>query len=381
MTKVILAFWKIIVQRCLSMLRADYKDELSSFLKRKSRKLDVAVMPDFFYDRLISLDYTADGFSSLIADITGRKGGSIDGVKQTDIRGGNAINTASALSALGVNVTPIVCTNKLGLQQLKFYLEKYRVDFSHVKTAEKASLTTALELKMENGKANVMLRDLGSLALFSPSDLTDSDYELIENADYVCLFNWAGTKKYGTTLAEAVFSRVKTRGKGRTYYDTADPTPNRDEIPELMRNVLQTSQVDVLSLNENEAICYAAMLSDEISEQRGKRVFDELAMEAARVLAKNLPARIDLHTTTFSATFTKKKEVVFPAFKVKALRATGAGDAWNAGNIIDDANGLSDECRLALANAVAAYYLSDPEGSHPTRRKLTKFVEEAAKSF
>jgi len=363
------------------MLRADYKDELSSFLKSESEKLDVAVMPDFFYDRLISLDYNADGFSSLIADITGRKGGSIDGVKQTDIRGGNAINTASALAALGVNVTPIVCTNKLGLQQLKFNLEKYRVDLSHVKIAEKASLTTALELKTENGKANVMLRDLGSLAGFSPSDLTDSDYELIENADYVCLFNWAGTKKYGTTLAEAVFSRVKTQGKGRTYYDTADPTPNRAKIPELMRNVLQTSQVDVLSLNENEAICYAAMLSDEISEQRGKRVFDELAMEAARVLAKHLPARIDLHTTAFSATFTKKKEVVFPSFKIKALRATGAGDAWNAGNILADANDLSDECRLALANAVSACYLSDSEGMHPTRQKLAKFIEEAAKSF
>jgi sugar/nucleoside kinase (ribokinase family) len=381
MTQVILAFWKISVKGALQLSRAECKNKLMNFLKEKHEKLNVIVMPDFFHDRLITLDYDAAHFSSVIADITKRKGGSIDGVKQTDIRGGNAINTASALAALGVNVTPIVCTNKLGLQQLKFYLEKYRVNLSHVKIVKKNSLTTALELKTKNGKANVMLRDLGSLAGFAPSDLTDSDYELIENADYVCLFNWAGTKKYGTTLAEAVFSRVKTRGKGRTYYDTADPTPKRDKILELMNNVLQTSQVDVLSLNENEAICYAAMLNDEISKQKGKRRFDELALEAARVLAKNLSARIDLHTTAFSATFTKKTEVVVPAFKVKALRATGAGDAWNAGNIIADANDLSDKCRLALANAVAAYYLSDPEGSHPTRRKLVQFIEEAAKSF
>jgi sugar/nucleoside kinase (ribokinase family) len=375
MKKVILALRKISVPKVFSMLSADCKDELSSFFNKDPEKLDVIVMPDFFYDRIINLNYDTARFSSLVADIAKRKGGSIDGIKQTDIRGGNAINTASALAALGVNVTPIVCTSKLGLQQIKSYLRNYRIDLSHVKIAEKASLTTALEFTTENGKANVMLRDLGALENFSPLDLTDSDYALIENADYVCLFNWAGTKKHGTRLAETVFRRVKTKGKGKTYYDTADPTPNRAKIPKLMRNVLKTSHVDVLSLNENEAICYAAMLNEEINQNQPKRRFDDLAMEAARVLAKNLPARIDLHTTLFSATFTKKNEVIVPAFKVKVLRATGAGDAWNAGNIIGYGNDLSDECRLALANAVSAYYLSDIHGSHPTRRKLVKFIK------
>jgi sugar/nucleoside kinase (ribokinase family) len=358
---------------------ADCKDEMLGFLKEGHEKLDVVVMPDFFHDRLINLDCDAVRFSSMIADVAKRKGGSIDGIAQTDIRGGNAINTVSALAALGAKVTPIVCTDKLGFQQIKLYLERYRVDLSHIKIAEKASITTALELKTENGKANVMIRDLGALADLSPNDLADRDYELIENADYVCLFNWAGTKKYGTALAETVFSRAKAKGKGKTYYDTADPTPNRDKIPELMEKVLKTRKVDILSLNENEAVCYAVMLSDEISKQRGKRRFDELAMDAARILAKRLPARIDLHTTAFSATFTKKNEIIVLAFKIKALRATGAGDAWNAGNILGDGNALSDECRLALANAVSACYLSDPEGMHPTRRKLVEFIEKAAK--
>ena len=230
-------------------------------------------MPDFFLDRLINLNCDAPRFSSMVADVANRKGGSIDGIAQTDIRGGNAINTASALAALGVKVTPIVCTNKLGLQQINFYLKRYRVDTSHIKISEKASLTTALELKTENGKANVMLRDLGSLADFGPSNLTDDDYKLIENADYVCLFNWAGTKKFGTELAQTVFRRAKAKGKGKTYYDTADPTPNRDKIPELMEKVLKTRQVDILSLNENEAICYAALLNDEISENTRETAF------------------------------------------------------------------------------------------------------------
>jgi sugar/nucleoside kinase (ribokinase family) len=363
------------------MSHANWKDELLSFLKEKPEELNVVVMPDFFYDRLIHLNYDTESFSALIAKVINRKGGSLDGIAQTEIRGGNAVNTCSALAALGVNVTPLVCTSKLGLQRLKFYLEKYDVDFSHIKIVGRPSLTTALELKTESGKANAMLRDLGALADFGSLDLSDRDYELIEKADYVCLFNWAGTRKYGTELAETVFGRVKAKGKGKTYYDTADPTPNRKNVSELMQKVLKTSIVDVLSLNENEAVCYAALLHDEISEQQGKRRLDELAMEAATVLAKNLTARIDLHTTSFSATFTQKNEAVVPAFEVEALRATGAGDSWDAGNILADANGLSDECRLALANAVAAYYISDSEGLHPTRRNLVQFIEKAAKSF
>ncbi len=84
-----------------------------------------------------------------------------------------------------------------------------------------------------------------------------------------------------------------------------------------------------------------------------------------------------MHTTSSSSTFTAKNETVVPAFKIHALRATGAGDAWNAGNILGDGNELSDRCRLALANAVAACYLADPEGKHATRQKLAEFIENS----
>ena len=351
------------------------KTELLSFLRGKPKEITAVVMPDFFLDRLIDLDCTPKNFCSQVKAVARRKGGSIDGVNQNDIRGGNAVNTASALAALGVDAIPIVCTDQLGLQQLRFHLDRYHVDTSHVKVLAKASITTALELKTDTGKANVMLRDLGSLANFGPENLTENDYRLIEEADYICVFNWAGTKNHGTELARTIFKRTKTRGKGKTYYDTADPTPNKEDIPELMEKVLKTAQIDVLSLNENEAITYARHLaSDAISEKR-KTGFSEQALESARVLAKRLSARIDLHTTGFSATFTGKSEVAVPAFKIKPLRATGAGDAWNAGNILGDGNGLSDECRLTLANAVSASYLSYPEAMHPTKQMLSKFLE------
>lgn len=360
------------------MTSAECKTELQRFLEKNLKECKVVVMPDFFLDRLINLDWDAAEFSELVADVAKRKGGSIDGIPQTDLRGGNAVNVASALANLGVKVTPIVCTSEFGLQQIKYHFKNTPIDTSHIKTGGKASITTALEFKNQNEKTNVMLRDLGALADFGPANLDESDYALIEDADYVCLFNWAGTLKFGTALAQAVFDRAKQGGKGKTYYDTADPTPKAKAIAGLMDKVLKTDKVDILSLNENEAITYASLLDEGLREKKERLGFAELAMEAARVLAKRLPARIDLHTTVFSATLKGKHEVVVPTFKIKVLRATGAGDAWNAGNILGDHNGLSDECRLMLANAVSACYLSDAEGMHPTKEKLSMFLRDNA---
>jgi ribokinase len=349
--------------------------ELKEFLEGKIEEFNVVVMPDFFFDRFISLKWNFKILSENLLEVIQRRGGSIDGIEQVDLRGGNAINTASALAALDVKVTPIVCTNFLGLQLLKFYIKSEKVDFSHVKIFNKASVTTAMEFEVESGRVNVMLRDVGALASFGPRHLSNEDFEAIENADYVCIFNWAGTRRFGTELAETVFRHVKAKGRGKTYYDTADPTPNKQKIPQLVKKVLQSRIVDILSVNENEAISYASYLTSKTKALAKRLPFEELAKESARILAAHLSARVDLHTTSFSATFTRKGETIIPAFKIPVRTVTGAGDAWNAGNILGDANGLSDSCRLTLANAVAAYYISNLGKMHPTRKQLMKFCD------
>jgi sugar/nucleoside kinase (ribokinase family) len=353
------------------------KKELQRFLQQPLKECKVVVMPDFFLDRLLNLKWNPAEFFQIIENISKRKGGSLDGILQTDQRGGNAINVVSALASLGAQATPIVCTSEFGLQQIEYHFQNTPIDISHIKTQGKASITTALEFQNQNGKTNVMLRDLGALDNFGPANLDKSDFGLIEDADYVCLFNWAGTLRFGTELAQIVFEWTKRLGKGKTYYDTADPTPNAKEIPELVNRVLKSNNVDILSLNENEAVTYASRLDETLEEKKGSVSFAELAMDAARVLANHFSARIDLHTSDFSATLKGKVEVVVPTFKVNALRATGAGDAWCAGNILGDHNALPDDCRLMFANAAAACYISDPEGQHPTKQKLESFLNKA----
>jgi sugar/nucleoside kinase (ribokinase family) len=352
-------------------------DEALSFIEAEPREIRIVVMPDFFIDRIVSLDLEPAQFSSVIERVAGHKGGSVDGIAQTELGGGNAINTAYGLSNFGAKITPIICTDKFGERQLRLRLKGRNIDFSHIKLRPRASMTTALEFKAGYGKSNVMLRDVGSLIDFGPEDLTSYDYQSIREADYVCLFNWAGTKKHGTRLASEVFNEMKSKGKGRTYYDTADPRPNTEKIPELLEKVLKTHQVDVFCVNENEAITFANCLQVKHLTGTNEASFSELALESARILSRFLPARIDLHTTDFSATFSRKKETIIPAFDIHPLRATGAGDAWNAGNILADANQLSDECRLTLANAVSACYLSDPEGLRPSRKALINFLKNS----
>ncbi|MGB9740221.1 MAG: carbohydrate kinase family protein [Candidatus Bathyarchaeia archaeon] len=348
--------------------------EVIEFLKTDIGELKVVVMPDFFLDRLICLNYDLKTFSRKVEDVAERKGGSIDNVRQVEFRGGNAANTASALANLGVKVAPIICTDKLGARLLRLRFKRLKVDLSHVKICKKPSITTSIEFKSKTGKINVMLRDVGSLADFHPELLDAEDFEILKMADYVCVFNWAGTRRFGTELADKVFSYVKRKGKGKTYYDTADPNPNKEKIPELVKRVLQDRNLNILSVNENEAICYAKQLTNKSDAKEGSTI-EELAKNSAEALASKIFARVDLHTTCFSATLTKKECIVVPAFRVPVLRATGAGDAWNAGNILGDAFKLSDEGRLTLANAVAAYYISSPEGKHPTRKRLLRFCE------
>jgi len=353
-------------------------EELLRCLKRlkPAKKFSVVVMPDFTLDRLVTYDGDVEHFSRAIAEVAGRKGGSIHGVKQLELRGGNAASTAAALAALGVKVYPILDTSLLGLHLLKFYLDPFGVDLSHVKTSGRMSLTTAIELTHGGERVNVMMSDLGSMSEFGLDKLASEDFHVLREADYVCVFHWAGTRRWGTKLAEGVFDYVRKEGKGKTYYDTSDPSPKKEDVPSLVKKILLGNLVDIFSVNDNEALCYASQLNEKVSNLRKTLKLDELAKECARILAKNLSARVDLHTTTFAGSFTRNSEVVVPAFKVPVLRATGAGDAWNAGNIFGDAVDLPDSCRLTLANAVAAYYISSPAGEHPTMRKLVEFCSK-----
>ncbi len=352
-------------------------NDLLRCLKRtEPSEFKVVVMPDFFIDRFVTYRGSAKQLYEAMVKVAERKGGNIHDVKQMELRGGNAANTAAALAALGVKVYPIITTNLMGFQLLQYYLGPFGVDLFHVRLDGEVALTTAFELAHDKERVNIMMGDLGSLPNFGPKNLAEKDFELLQEADYVCVFNWASTRRWGTELAEKVFRYVKEEGKGRTYYDSGDPTPNSKNIQKLLKKVIKTRLVDILSINENEAFQFASRLDSRVKPLKSKLNHHDMAKECARALARQLSARVDLHTTAFAGSFTRENEVVLPAFPVSDLRSTGAGDSWNAGNIYGDSLEIPDSCRLTLANAVAAYYVSSPTAEHPTLPKLIEFCQK-----
>lgn len=333
-------------------------------LEEAKPNFKVIAMPDFFIDHFIIYP---DSINQLIEDLKAvakRKGGNIFKGEQFLLRGGCAANFAAALGRLGVKITLITETSQLGLLILKFFSKN--VDLSRVKVGDSQALTTALEVGMNNERVNIMVSHPGPGKNFGPDRLTNEDYEAILNSDFVAIFSWNMNNK-GTQLIDEVFSRVKESGKGKTFLDIGDPTSKKQKLKILIKKILKKDLVDAFSVNENEL--------KQICETLNIKKKQDLQTLLSK-LSSEVNFRIDLHTASFSATAINGKITIAPTFKVKVLRITGAGDAWNAGNIYGWGIKLDDKERLIIANALAAHYISNRKPTHPNMNQLISFLNQ-----
>lgn len=334
----------------------DLSDKLVKELEKWSPGgFKVIVMPHFCVD--CSLTHGGD-YTSFMGklEVTRKQGGGNIVVDQSMGVGGKAANCALALASLGLDAYLIARTSELGYKLLQHFTEG-NVDISHVSKDGELAITTAIELQ----GSNIMLSDPGSLSNFGPNYLSVKNEELIQEADMVCISDW-GLNDRGTELAQHVFELVKQgKGEGKTFFDPGDPSPKsriEEEISRLVE-MLKRGLVDILGVNEDELLRY------------GQTSDPQKAVDFLRELT-----RVDLHTKDHVASSQEESESKVSTFKVKPLRLTGAGDAWNAGNILGDVMGLNDKLRLTLANAVAAYYISHPQGKHPGIGDLKEFLEK-----
>jgi sugar/nucleoside kinase (ribokinase family) len=238
---------------------------------------------------------------------------------------------------------------------LKFFAENSGVDVAHVKTDGRLGQTLALEIGER--RINVMLNDVGSNYDFAFDSLRDTDLELIENSQLVTVHDWGTNVVGGTDLAVKTFAYAKQYNV-KTYFDSADPSSRVHDLTELHESVIANTNLDMLSLNQNE-----------LEKHTG-----EAALERAIAFKRRVVSRVDYHTPWYAASI-DDIVTLFPAYDVELHRSTGAGDAWNAGNIFGELLGLAPALRLCLANAVAGYYVSSRRGVHPTIDDLVAFVK------
>jgi sugar/nucleoside kinase (ribokinase family) len=342
----------------LKTVHEDVKLELIQILTgldvRETKKLHVVCTPSFYLDHFVQVDNLST-FCGQLRTKYEAGGGNIPGFTQNVLSGGGAVNTAIALARLGLSSHFIGRTSEFGHHVLKFFAQNSGMDISHAQTDGRLGQTLAIEIGER--KINAMLNDVGSNYDFTFERLRETDLELIGRSQLVAVHDWGTNVVGGTDLAVKTFEYAK-RHNVKTYFDSADPSPRMYELPDLFERVIVNKNLDMLSMNQNE-----------LGQHEG-----EATIERAIAFKRRVSSRIDYHTPSYTASI-GDNVTIFPAYDVELHRSTGAGDAWNAGNIFGELLGLTPACRLCLANAVAGYYVSSKRAVHPTVDDLIAFVK------
>ncbi len=332
------------------------------------------MLPDFFVDHFVKVE-TLDCLLDGLIQLAEQGGGNLLNNEQFIRRGGNAVNTASALLSLGLNPRLIVTTDEHGASLLQALADP-QLDLSHIHTDGRLSSTVSIETTHSERKVNLMLSDSGSASQFAFSDLTKGDIELINSSGIVALVNLNHNRK-GSELAHDLFKMVKESSTAKTFIDIGDPSGNPTNVTQLVKHVIKAGLVDIIGLNENEVGWIVQSLAGDQERWKNLPLKPELWLEGAQLIATESGSRVDLHTPQYSATIINDEITAIPTFMVESNVVCGAGDAWNAGDIYGTLLSLPSMDRLILANAVASLYVSSISASHPSLPDIVSFLQSA----
>lgn len=327
----------------------------------------IVVMPDFFVDRIIRLD-AREKLVSALEEKARNGGGSVRGVPTTDIRGGNAVNVAYALAKLGSKVTLYTVADEMGAAMIRQVFSQFG-DRVTLKIAQgRHGCTTAFEFPHGDSRVNVMVSDIGDNASFGPDKVNSKDDQaVLRNADAVMVVNWASNQK-GTELAEHVF---KGSPSALHFIDPADIATRKQEFRDALFKL--GSVTDYLSINENECDHLASALG--LDARLGTSYSPDDVKKAAAKIAESVGITTDLHTRIGSA-WSNGKDVEFVhAIKVEPKTLTGAGDVWDAADILGYIAGLDPRERLLFANAASSLYVREPSGEPPAMSSVFELIE------
>ncbi len=314
-----------------------------------ARTFDVAVMHDYFVDRLVHVR----GLEKTMAEVAEKAasgGGGIHGTAQEEIRGGNAVNLAHALAMLGLRTLLITHCEPAHEHLLRSAFKGLKADL-RVKPLP-AGLTVAFE-----ESTNVMLSDGRGASDFGPSALDREDWAGLEGSKVVCSVNWAANRR-GTELLQGLRKRL---GPEKTIYiDPADFRDRLDRFVDLARLISDRKLVDWVSMNEFESISAATALGIESADRASRCLY----------LARALGVVFDMHCVDGAYTSEGTRVTATPTRVVRTRRLTGAGDVWDAASIYGRLNGMDEAGRLKFANKAAKLYLEGREPVPPTLSQL-----------
>jgi ribokinase len=291
-------------------------------------------------------------------------GGSIRGIPQKDLKGGNAANVAYALARLQCPVTLITIGDKTSSNLLKETFSEFKKASLFVIDG-KPGRTTSLEFCNGDNIVNIMLSDLGDNENFGPERLGSKEQQALKKSDAVIVTNWASNKK-GTVLCKFVFEKSS---KALHFLDPADIQVRAREFKQTVGKL--NASLDSLCLNENE--CEILLQQYGLGPLSGIDNTKKLVLE----LSKKIGTNIDLHATVGSFWSNGKQVEFVKSFPVNPVLVTGAGDVWDAANIIGYLAKLEPYERLLFANAAASLYVSNSQAIPPTLDDVLRSISKS----
>ena len=120
-------------------------------------------------------------------------------------------------------------------------------------------------------------------------------------------------------------------------------------------------------------------MSELIEHLKDKKISSNYTIEeikkAASEISNTLEIIIDIHTPLGSCSSQNNEIQFVDSFKVQPKILTGAGDIWNAVNILAFKKKFSAYNRLNIAHAAAASYISEYHGGDFPLTKVEELLE------
>jgi ribokinase len=344
--------------------------EIIEKLRHLSTIGSIVVMHDFFVDRIIRLE-SKENLSCALSEKAKVGGGSIRGIPTTDVKGGNAVNIAYSLAKLGAKVSLFTVADEMGSIMIRQSFSQFGDKVTLRIANGRTGLTTCFEFPHEDTRVNVMVSDVGDNESFGSERISsEADRTILKNADGVMVVNWA-TNINGTELAEFSF---KNSPSAFHFLDPADIETRKHDFRDSLAKL--SGVTDCLSINENECNSLADALG--FGQLLGCVYSVEEVKQAAKRISEGVGISTDLHTKVGAAWSNGKESAFAHAIKVDAKRLTGAGDTWDAADIIGYLAGLHPQERLLFANCCASLYIRDPNGEPPSMNKAFEMIERVS---
>jgi ribokinase len=283
------------------------------------------------------------------------RGETLTGASFASFPGGKGANQAYASARLG---TPVSMIGKVGNDsfgaELRANLESVGVDTTAIEN-ESTSTGIAQIITAENGE-NVIVVIPGANALVSPV-YVEKHLDVVRNASIVLT-------QLETPLETVEYLASVTRKEGIPL--VLDPAPARP-LPE---SLLQ--RVDWLTPNESETCSLLGLKSQDVPEEELQEVAENLLQRGSRNVLLKLG-----HRGCFLA-LTDGRRIHIPAYSVRAIDSTAAGDAFNGAFASAILEGHDPVRAASWASAVAAISVTrrGAQPSMPTNAEVQEFLRD-----